>query len=79
MKLNINQLQERSENKLLSKLFFAEHKLKEIQLQLDGVVGSKVSVDILLKNFKAQTYEVQVLKYMIEKIIKNNKKKVLFN
>tara|TARA_R110000787_G_scaffold106419_1_gene214081 strand:+ start:2315 stop:2557 length:243 start_codon:yes stop_codon:yes gene_type:complete len=77
--LNDNQLEERASNKLEAKMFFAIKELEKIRLQIMGVIGSKVGNDILEKNFLAQSYEVQVLRYMIQKINENNCKKTCEN
>ena len=70
--LNNDQLKERASNKLEAKLFFAVYKLEEIRLEVEGVILSKIGTDILKRNFISQSNEVQVLKYMIEKMNKNN-------
>ena len=77
--LNNNQLKERASNKLEAKMFFAINKLEEIRLEIEGVIPSKIGTDILKRNFSSQSYEVQVLRYMMQKINENNCKKVCEN
>ena len=77
--LNNNQLKERASNKLEAKMFFAINKLEEIRLEIEGVIPSKIGTDILKRNFSSQSYEVQTLRYMMQKINENNCKKTCEN
>ena len=66
--LNNSQLHERAVNKIYAKQFFALNKLEEIRLEIDGVISSKISTDILEKNYSSQYNEVQVLKYLMDRL-----------
>ena len=74
-KLTTDQLLERASNKLEAKLFFAYKSLQEIELEIEGVIPSKMSNDILRRNYQAQSNEVQTLTYLFEIIEKKIDKK----
>ena len=69
-KLTTDQLLERASNKLEAKLFFAHKSLQEIELEIAGVIASKISNDILRKSYQAQSNEVQTLTYLFDIIEK---------
>ena len=62
------QLQERAVNRVYSKQFFALNELEKIRLEIDGVIPSIISTDILTRNYSSQSQEVQVLKYLMDKL-----------
>tara|TARA_R110002096_G_scaffold368745_2_gene562016 strand:+ start:1470 stop:1868 length:399 start_codon:yes stop_codon:yes gene_type:complete len=66
--LSNEQLQERAVNRVYSKQFFAINKLEEIRLEVEGVIPSKIGTDILKRNYSSQSHEVQVLKYLMDKL-----------
>ena len=66
--LSNEQLQERAVNRVYSKQFFAINKLEEIRLEVEGVINSKIGTDILKRNYSSQSHEVQVLKYLMDKL-----------
>jgi hypothetical protein len=66
--LSNEQLQERAVNRVYSKQFFAINKLEEIRLEVEGVIPSKIGTDILKRNYSSQSQEVQVLKYLMDKL-----------
>tara|TARA_B110001469_G_C9565481_1_gene280454 strand:+ start:464 stop:862 length:399 start_codon:yes stop_codon:yes gene_type:complete len=66
--LSNEQLQERAVNRVYSKQFFAINKLEEIRLEVEGVITSKIGTDILKRNYSSQSHEVQVLKYLMDKL-----------
>jgi hypothetical protein len=74
-KLTTDQLLERASNKLEAKLFFAHKSLQEIELEIEGVISSKMSNDILRKNYQAKSNEVQTLTYLFDIIEKKIDKK----
>jgi hypothetical protein len=67
-KLTEAQIRERALNKIYAKSFFAVNKLKEILLEVEGVIPSKISNDILRRNYEAQNNEVLVLDYIMNKL-----------
>lgn len=73
--LTTDQLLERASNKLEAKLFFAHKSLQEIELEIEGVISSKMSNDILRRNYQAQSNEVQTLTYLFDIIEKKIDKK----
>ena len=66
--LSNKQLQERAVNRVYSKQFFALNELEKIRLEIDGVIPSIISTDILIRNYSSQSQEVQVLKYLMDKL-----------
>ena len=66
--LNDRQLHERAVNKIYSKQFFAINKLEEIRLEIEGVIPSKIGADILNRNYSSQSQEVQVLRYIMDRL-----------
>lgn len=66
--LSNKQLQERAVNRVYSKQFFALNELEKIRLEIDGVIPSIISTDILTRNYSSQSQEVQVLKYLMDKL-----------
>tara|TARA_R110000868_G_scaffold304724_1_gene565841 strand:+ start:176 stop:394 length:219 start_codon:yes stop_codon:yes gene_type:complete len=67
-KLTEAQIRERALNKIYAKSFFAVNKLKEILLEVEGVIPSKIGNDILRRNYEAQNNEVLVLDYIMNKL-----------
>ena len=74
-RLTKEQLLQRASNKLEAQLFFAYKSLQEIELEVEGVIPSKIANDILRKNYQAQCNEVQTLTYLFEIIEKKIDKK----
>tara|TARA_R110000772_G_scaffold74599_2_gene162469 strand:+ start:8329 stop:8586 length:258 start_codon:yes stop_codon:yes gene_type:complete len=74
-RLTKDQLLQRASNKLEAQLFFAYKSLQEIELEVEGVIPSKIANDILRKNYQAQCNEVQTLTYLFEIIEKKIDKK----
>ena len=62
------QLHERAINKIYAKQFFAKNKLKEIWMEVEGVIPSKINTDTLSRNYSSQSQEVQVLEYIMDKL-----------
>ena len=67
-KLTEAQIRERALNKIYAKSFFAVNKLKEILLEVEGVIPSKLGNDILRRNYESQSNEVLVLDYIMNKL-----------
>ena len=66
------QLHERAVNKIYAKQFFAFNELEKIQLEIEGVIPSKIGTDTLTKSYQAQSNEIRVLKYIMDKLNINN-------
>jgi len=66
--LNKEQLKYRAINKIYAKIFFAKNKLREIDLEIEGVIPSKIHQELLEKNYSAQQNEVMVLEYIMSKL-----------
>jgi len=67
--LNEEQLKDRAINKIYAKIFFAKNKLREIDLEVEGVIPSKIHQELLENNYSSQKNEVKVLEYIMNKII----------
>lgn len=61
----------RAANKLEAMTFFAHKKLQELELEIEGVISSTISTDILLKSYDSQVKEIEVLNHIFE-LIENN-------
>lgn len=66
--LNEEQLIDRAVNKIHAKIFFAKNKLREIDLEIQGIIPSKLCTDILERNYLAQHNEVAVLEYIMSRL-----------
>jgi len=61
---NTKELAMKASDKLEAQLFFANKLLQEYELNLAGVIPTKVDDDIILKMIKSQQKEIDVLSYM---------------
>lgn len=62
--LTKTQLAQRASDKLEAQLFFANKKLQEYELNLAGVIPTKIDSDSIRKQIKAQQNEIDTLSYM---------------
>lgn len=63
-KLTIKQLQDRANNKLEAKLFYATKKLQEYKMAQDGILDYGVSQETICNMIDSQEKELQVLHYI---------------
>jgi len=61
---NTKQLAMAASDKLEASLFFANKMLQEYELNLAGVIPTKVDNDMVLKMIESQKKEIDVLSYM---------------
>ena len=66
--LTKEQLNERCSNKLEAQLFFAHKKLEQFELELAGVIPTKINADDLQRCISSQKIEVEVLNHIFELI-----------
>lgn len=64
MNANTKELAIKASDKLEAQLFFANKLLQEYELNLAGVIPTKVDNDIVLRMIKSQQKEIDVLSYM---------------
>jgi len=64
MDANTKQLAMSASDKLEAQLFFANKLLQEYELNLAGVIPTKLDNDLILKMIKSQKKEIDVLSYM---------------
>jgi len=64
MDANTKQLAMAASDKLEAQLFFANKLLQEYELNLAGVIPSKVDNDTILKMIQSQQKEIDTLSYM---------------
>jgi len=64
MKLTLTQLQDRADNKLEAKIFFATKKLQEYKMVQDGILDYGVSQETICNMIDSQEKELQVLHYI---------------
>lgn len=69
--LTQDQLNERSSNKLEAQLFYAHKKLEEYELQLEGVIPTKMDEEAIQLMIKSQIQEIEVLTSIFDLIEKN--------
>ena len=63
-KLTLTQLQDRADNKLEAKIFFATKKLQEYKMVQDGILDYGVSQETICNMIDSQEKELQVLHYI---------------
>ena len=63
-KLTLTQLQDRADNKLEAKIFFATKKLQEHRMAQDGILDYGVSQETICNMIDSQEKELQVLHYI---------------
>ena len=68
MKLTLTQLQDRADNKLEAKIFFATKKLQEYKMVQDGILDYGVSQETICNMIDSQEKELQVLEYIKDKL-----------
>jgi len=68
MKLTKNQLIDRANNKLEALIFFATKKLQEHRMAQDGIIDYGVPQETICDMIDSQEKELQVLKYIKDKI-----------
>ena len=66
--LTKDQLNERCSNKVEAQLFFANKKLEEYELELAGVLPTKIDPDRIKLNIESQKKEIEVLSHIFELI-----------
>ena len=64
MNANTKELAIKASDKLEAQLFFANKMLQEYELNLAGVIPTKIDHDDVLKMIKSQRKEIEVLSYM---------------
>ena len=69
--LTKEQLNERSSNKLEAMLFFAHKRLQKYELQLEGVIPTKMDVEATRGLVKSQEQEIEVLNNIFDLIEKS--------
>ena len=69
--LTQDQLNERSSNKLEAQLFYAHKKLEEYELQLEGVIPTKMDEEAVQLMIKSQMQEIEVLTNIFDVIEKS--------
>tara|TARA_B110001452_G_scaffold267311_1_gene276715 strand:- start:1614 stop:1832 length:219 start_codon:yes stop_codon:yes gene_type:complete len=72
MKLTLTQLQDRADNKLEAKLFFATKKLQEYKMAQDGILDYGVSQETICNMIDSQEKELQVLHYINHRLTFND-------
>jgi len=72
MKLTKNQLQDRANNKLEAKIFYATKKLQEYKLAQDGIIDYGVPQETICDMIDSQEKELQVLHYINHRITFND-------
>ena len=63
-KLTLTQLQDRADNKLEAKIFFATKKLQEHRMAQDGILDYGIPQEAVAKMIDSQEKELQVLHYI---------------
>ena len=72
MKLTIKQLQDRADNKLEAKIFYATKKLEEYKLAQDGIIDYGVPQETICSMIDSQEKELQVLHYINHRLTFND-------
>ena len=67
-KLTLTQLQDRADNKLEAKIFFAAKKLQEHKMAQDGILDYGVPQETICSMIDSQEKELQVLEYIKDKL-----------
>ena len=71
-KLTLTQLQDRADNKLEAKIFFATKKLQEHRMAQDGILDYGIPQEAVAKMIDSQEKELQVLHYINHRLTFNN-------
>ena len=71
-KLTLTQLQDRADNKLEAKLFYATKKLQEYKMAQDGILDYGVSQETICNMIDSQEKELQVLHYINHRLTFND-------
>tara|TARA_R110001592_G_scaffold343724_1_gene634536 strand:- start:303 stop:518 length:216 start_codon:yes stop_codon:yes gene_type:complete len=67
-KLTLTQLQDRADNKLEAKIFFATKEVQKIRLMQDGVIDYGISQETICNMLDSAEKELQVLEYIKDKL-----------
>ena len=67
-KLTLTQLQDRANNKLEAKIFYATKKLQEYRMAQDGIIDYGVPQETICNMIDSQEKELQVLHYIKDKL-----------
>ena len=71
-KLTLTQLQDRANNKLEAKIFFATKKLQEHRMAQDGILDYGISQETICNMLDSAEKELQVLHYISHRLTFNN-------
>ena len=71
-KLTLTQLQDRANNKLEAKIFFATKKLQEHRMAQDGILDYGVPQETICNMIDSQEKELQVLHYISHRLTFND-------
>ena len=67
-KLTLTQLQDRADNKLEAKIFFATKEVQKIRLMQDGVIDYGISQETICNMLDSAEKELQVLEYIKDRL-----------
>ena len=71
-KLTLTQLQDRANNKLEAKIFYATKKLQEYRMAQDGIIDYGVPQETICNMIDSQEKELQVLHYISHRLTFND-------
>ena len=71
-KLTLTQLQDRADNKLEAKIFFATKEVQKIRLMQDGVIDHGIPQETICNMLDSAEKELQVLHYISHRLTFND-------
>ena len=71
-KLTLTQLQDRADNKVASKIFFAQNKLAEYKMMSNGIIDHGIAQETIDKMISSAEIELDVWHYINHKLTFND-------
>lgn len=71
-KLTLSQLQDRADNKVASKIFFAQNKLAEFKMMSNGIIDHGIAQETIDKMISSAEIELDVWHYINHRLSFND-------